>query len=235
MSEILVKERDVVVPGEILAKGMDFVPAQGTFRDKEEIISNQLGLVGIDGRLIKVIALNGKYTPKREDTVIGTVVDMTFNSWFVDIGCTNDAVLSLRDTKEFIEKGSDLSQYYSFGDVIVANVANVTRGNIDLSMKDPGLRKLIGGMLIKINPSKVPRVIGKKGSMISMVKDKTQCKITVGQNGVVWIQGEPENELAAVQAIQRIERESYKEGLTDEMTKFLDSKVKGETDVQKKK
>lgn len=226
MGELIAKDKDIVIPGEVLATGMDFLPGTGVFREGENIVSSQLGLVSISNRLIKLIPLTGKYVPKRGDTVIGKVVTMTFSNWFVDIGCSNEAVMSLRDTPEFIDKGADLSQYYNFGDVIVAKIEKVTRNAIDLTMRTPGLRKLGPGKLIKVTASKVPRIIGKEGSMITLIKDKTGCKIIVGQNGVVWIQGTPEAEMLAQQAINLIQEKAHMEGLTDEVSKFLE-KAKG--------
>ena len=54
--------------------------------------------------------------------------------------------------------------------------------------------KFRGGIIVDITPTKVPRLIGKKGSMINMIKDKTNCKIIVGQNGLVWVKGEEDME-----------------------------------------
>lgn len=226
MSELLVKEKEIAVPGEILAKGMDYLPAGSAFREGEDIISCQLGLINITNRLVKVIPLTGKYVPKAGDTVIGKVVDMTFSNWFVEIGCSNEAVLSLKDTSEFIERGADLTQYYNYDDVIVAKVTKVTRSKaIDLTMKGPGLRKIKGGKIIDVTPSKVPRIIGKQGSMISMIKEITGCNVVVGQNGKVWIYGEnTDNETLATQAIIMIEQGSHIEGLTDKVKAFLESK-----------
>ena len=88
-------------------------------------------------------------------------------------------------------------------------------------MNDHRTRKLIGGRILKITPSKVPRVIGKAGSMIELIKDKTKCQIIVGQNGVIWIKGEKES--LASKTILMIEKESHISGLTDKITKFLEN------------
>lgn len=227
MGELKAKDRDVAVPGEVLAVGMDFLPTTGTFREGDKIIASQLGLVNINGRLIKLVPLTGKYIPKRGDTIIGKIVDMGFSGWYVDIGCAYEASLSIRDIPEFVERGADLTQYYNFGDIIAARVTNVTRSKaIDLSMKGPGLRKLRGGKLIEVTPTKVPRIIGKEGSMVSMIKESTNCRIIVGQNGIVWIEGtDPENETIATEAILKVEREAHTEGLTEKIKGFLDSRV----------
>jgi exosome complex component RRP4 len=93
-------------------------------------------------------------------------------------------------------------------------------------MKGPGLRKLRGGRVIEVNTNKVPRIIGKQGSMVMMIKDATRCNISVGQNGLIWIDGEPMSELLAIQAISKIEKESHLSGLTDKIKEFLENSGK---------
>lgn len=224
---LLVKSKEIVVPGEELATGMDFLPGFSTYRDKDTIIASRLGLVNIDGRAIKLVPLSGRYMPKRGDTIICQVRDITLNGWILETNSPYSAMLQLKDaTSEYIAKGADLTRYYNLGDYLVCNIVNVTSQKlVDVTTKGPGLRKLKGGRVITIGASKVPRVIGKQGSMVSMIKQATDCRITVGQNGVVWIQGEPKNEVISVEVIKKIERESHISGLTDEIKKFLEKET----------
>lgn len=226
---LLIEDKKFVVPGEELASGMDYLPANGTYREEDKIYSAQLGMATISGRLVKVISLSGRYIPKVGDTVVGKITNIGFNGWMVDIGYAYEAALSLKEaTSDFIERGSDLTKYFDFGEIIVANVVNVTKSKmIDLSMKGPGLKKLKGGKLIEITASKVPRVIGKQGSMITLIKNATNCRITVGQNGRVWILGDdPNNEMLAAAAILKIEQEAHTSGLTDKISAFLKGNAK---------
>ena len=56
-----------------------------------------------------------------------------------------------------------------------------------------------------------------------MIKEATGTKISVGQNGLVWVSGEDASkELLAVHAIQKIEAESHISGLTDRIKAFLE-------------
>jgi len=234
---LIVKDRDIVVPGEVLATGMDFLPAGGSYRDREEIISSQVGMVLVENRLIKVIPLSGRYIPKRGDNVIGKVIDITFNGWLIDIGCAKDAMLGLKDaTSEFIERGADLTQYFNIGDLLVSKIINVTRvKSADLTTKGPGLMKLTRGTIIDVQSSKVPRVIGKQGSMVMMLKEMTNTRITVGQNGKVHVSGfDPEMEILVKDAIKFIEKNAHKHGLTDEVKKFLEERLKGKKILEKK-
>ena len=225
MSKTLVNDKEISVPGETLAVGMDVLPGQGTYRDGEKIIANRLGLVYIDGRTIKLIPLSGRYIPKTGDTIICKVIDVGFNGWRLDTNSAYSAMLSMKDaTSEFIQRGANLTQYYDLGDYIVCKIVNVTSQKlIDVTMKGPGLRKLKGGRIIEVDSNKVPRIIGKAGSMVVMVKDATQCNVVVGQNGLIWIDGEPMNELLVIQAIRKISAESHTSGLTDKIKEFLES------------
>ncbi len=228
MSKIIVKDKDISVPGETLAVGMDILPGAGTYRNGEEIVANRLGLAMIEGRTIKLIPLSGRYSPKTGDTIICKVIDVGFNGWRLDTNSAYSAMLSMKDaTSEFIARGANLTQYYDLGDCIVCKIVNVTSQKlIDVTMKGPGLRKLKGGRIIEVDPNKVPRIIGKQGSMVIMIKEATKCNITVGQNGLIWIDGEPMNELLAIQTIRKIGKESHMSGLTDKIKEYLESNGK---------
>lgn len=228
MSKLLTKDKEIAVPGEILAEGMDYLPGIGTYREGQKIIASKIGLVNIEGRAIKLIPLSGRYIPKRGDTIIGFVKEILLNGWLIDFSSAYIAMLSLKDAmSEYIAKGADLTKYFNFGDYVVCKIINVTTQKlVDVTMKGPGLRRLYGGRIIKVNTHKVPRIIGKKGSMVSMVKQATGSKIIVGQNGVTWLQNEdPKMELLTVKTIQKVARESHITGLTERIKKFLEKET----------
>jgi exosome complex component RRP4 len=221
---LLVKQKDIAAPGEALAEGMDYLPGAFTYRQGEKVVAKRLGLVDVSGRAVKLIPLSGRYLPKVGDKIVVRVYDITLSGWLVNINSAYSAMINMKDTAKFIRRGEDLTKFFDIGDYLKAKVVNVTSQNVvDLTMKEPGLNKLAGGRVVKISPLKVPRVIGKQGSMVQLIKDKTGCLITVGQNGVVWIKAEKlENELLAIEAIKKIEAEAHIEGLTDRITKFLE-------------
>ncbi|MBI5872460.1 RNA-binding protein [archaeon] len=229
MGQLLVNLRQVVLPGEMLAEGMDYLPSYGAFREGDKVIASQVGLANISGRLVSVIPLSGRYTPRRGDTVVGYINDIAYTNWFVDIGYAYEATLSLKEaTSSFVERGASISEILSYNQVILAKVLNVTKEKlIDLTMRGLGLRKLTGGNVIEVVPSKIPRIIGKQGSMVSMIKRYTGCNIFAGQNGRVWIgSGTPENEKIAADAIKMIEEKSHMSGLTEHVEQFLKNNVK---------
>lgn len=223
-SKLITEDRSIVVPGEELAIGMDYLPATGTYRDGESIISKRLGLVRVEGKVLKITPIAGQYAPKRNDVIIAQVKEVTYSSWLFNTFSAYPAMLGMKDaTSDFIQRGADLTKYFSIGDYVMVKIVNVTPQKlIDLTTKGPGLRKLRGGRIIRINPFKVPRVIGKQGSMVSLIKEHTGVNIMVGQNGVVWMQGEdPANENKAEEAIRLIETKSTMSGLTDYMQKWF--------------
>ncbi|MBT7902873.1 RNA-binding protein [Candidatus Woesearchaeota archaeon] len=225
MSELLIQDKTVVVPGEVLANGMDYLPSFGTYRENDRIFAGRLGLLNIDGKVLKILPLSGKYLPKKGDTIIACTTEILMNGWRVDTNSAYEAVLTVKEaSSDFIERGADLTKYFDIGDYMMTKVVNVTSQNlVDISMRGPGLRKLTGGRFIKVNTHKVPRIIGKQGSMVTLVKQFTNCRILVGQNGVVWIKGDdPSDELLAVTTMKKIEKEAHLPGLTDRVKEYLE-------------
>ncbi|AEH24075.1 exosome complex RNA-binding protein Rrp4 [Pyrococcus yayanosii] len=226
MKRVFVQNRELVVPGTLLAQG-PFKNGRGTFREGSRIYSTVIGLVDIKGNLIRVIPLEGPYIPEVGDNVIGKVVDVKFSSWTVDIGAPYQATLRIQDhTDEKIDLiKTDLKKFFDIGDIIYAKVKAINEvNNIDLTTKGMPFNggPLRGGQIVKITPSKVPRLIGKGGSMINMIKRLTMTRIIVGQNGWVWISGKKEElEKLAIEAILKVDRESHTKGLTDRIKELL--------------
>jgi exosome complex component RRP4 len=94
---------------------------------------------------------------------------------------------------------------------------------VQVTMKEQGLRKLQGGQIVEISHSKVPRVIGKNGSMIQMIKTYTNCRIFIGQNGRIWMDGNMEDMVHAMQAIKMIDEGAQTLKLTERVKEFLES------------
>ena len=226
-STIFVKERDIVVPGMPLAQGLDYLPSKGTYRQNDMIYASRLGLIEFDGKVIKTVPVSGRYMPRKDDVIIGRVIDVLLSGWRVDVNSPYESVLTLKDASDdFIQRGADLTRYFNLGDWVICSIAQVTSQNlIDVSMRGPGLRKLVGGTVISVNAQKVPRIIGRKGSMLGMIKKATDCNIIVGQNGRVWLMGQPAMEALAIETIQVIEANAHRSGLTERIARLLKEKT----------
>jgi len=219
-------ERKIVIPGEILATGDDFLPGEGTEKRGGSIVSLKFGLAEEISKLVKVIPLSGPYIPRRGNVVIGKVENVTFHGWVIDIGTAETSFLSLMEVPRYVNKNG-LEEVMDFGDMVVAKIATISKRGVDLTIKLRGLGKIEEGMIVQINPNKVPRIIGKEGSMIKMIKDETGCNITVGQNGLIWIKGDNvEKELYAKRAIMFVSEKSFVHGLTEEVKKWFEDNKK---------
>ncbi len=217
------EESDIVAPGDTLTEEDDVRPGDGVFQENGKIISKYIGSVRYDNGYVNVTPMSGRYIPSEGDIVIGEVEHVSYNNWKVSLASPYEGMLRI-DTAvdEYIDLDEDdLTDYYDVGDAIVVKVTSVNAGmDVNLSMMDKRCRKLEGGRIIQIPPSKVPRVIGKQGTMVKQIKEQTGCKIIVGQNGQVWIRGEKEN--LAARAVKKVEREAHQSGLTDKIGEWLE-------------
>ena len=216
-------ERKFVIPGDHIGTGR---PGHGTYEEDGKIFSRFIGLAEEKNGLIFVIPLCGIYNPKRGDGVIGKIQDVIFSKWIVDINSPYEAVQPLSEaTDEFIDTTKDdLTKYFTYGDLIFAEITSVSKTkNVQLSMRERKCRKLRGGRLISVTPAKVPRIIGKAGSMVEMIKEITKTQIVVGQNGLVWVKGD--NEDIALEAVTEIENKSHIHGLTDHIKEMVEKKI----------
>ncbi len=218
------KNRDIVVPGELLAEG-EYKPGEGAFREGNYIYSSVVGLAEAKGKLIQVVAFEGAYIPKAGDVVIGKVMDVKMTSWRIDIKSPYQAIMhpiNVAERRLDLLK-DDLRRFFDVGDTLVAKIMSFDRTRTPvLTTKERGLGKLQGGYLIEILPTKIPRLIGRKGSMINMIKKETGCQIVIGQNGIVWVSGKSfEDEERVIKAIRQIEREAHTSGLTDRIRDLI--------------
>lgn len=214
--------RKMVIPGEVVARG-DVTLGSGVYRDGDKVYANIMGLLEQRKGFVKVIPLTGRYIPKVGDFVIGKINDVNLTHWYVDINSAYNAILNPRDYFRDIDTfQTSLIKILAPGDMIFATVREITpTKKVYIAMTNRGARRLRGGRLITINPAKVPRVIGRKSSMISMIKKEIRCSILVGQNGRIWLKGKPELVEIAVKAIKRIEREAHLSGLTDAIKNMI--------------
>ncbi len=225
-------ERKLVIPGDFIGDGR---AGRGAYEEDGKAFAGCIGLAEEKNGLFFVIPLSGIYDPKRGDGVIGKVQDVIFSKWIVDINSPYEAVLSLADaTDEFIDlTKTDMTKYFNYGDLIFAEISSVSSTkNVQMSMRNRKCRKLRGGMLLKVTPAKVPRIIGKAGSMVEMIKQMTNTQIVVGQNGIVWVKGDHED--IAIDIITMIEKKSHVHGLTDQVRAALEERMKDIPKVERR-
>jgi len=216
------REREIVLPGEFL--GENLKPGTGVYNEGKQIYSAVFGVKSVRANMINVIPLGGRYIPKINDCLIGTITEIGPSSWLVDINSPYPALLHVTESPWRVDFG-EAAKFLNIGDAVLVKVSSVDETKkVQVTMKDMGLRKITGGRLIEIAPSKIPRLIGKGGSMISMIKKSTKCRIFAGQNGRIWLEGDEPSINTAVTAIKKIENEAHTFGLTDAISKYLEGK-----------
>ena len=223
----MVDKRKYVIPGDVVTTG-PFRPEQNTVLDGNKIVSTTIGISEIYDDSVRVIPLTGKYIPKINDLVIGKVNSHTSLSWELDINSCYVGFLPAQDVfgRDFSAHADELATKLRTGDLVAARIANFDRTRDPLvSISDRDLGKIDSGVLMEISPSKVPRLIGKKGSMIQMIEEATDAAITIGQNGWVVVSCEsPEGLLKAKKAIQMVNEQAHVANLTDQVKEMLDKK-----------
>jgi exosome complex component RRP4 len=220
----LLERKQLVTPGDLIAEG-EYVTGENTYKEDNKIYASRIGLVDYENKIVNVVALRAFYIPRVGDKVIGTVVEVGFSGWTVDINAPYLALLRASDvlSRPFRPQQDELSQVLDMGDLVVAKIVAYDRAHDpQLTVGEPELGKITRGQIMKITPTKIPRVIGRKGSMISVIQQETGCHIILGVNGVVLITGKNlEDEQLAMMAIHTIEEESHTSGLTDRITTML--------------
>ncbi len=219
--------RKYVIPGDVITTG-PFRPEQNVILEGNKIISTMIGVTEIYDDSVKVISLTGKYIPKINDLVIGKVLSHTSLSWELYINSCYVGFLPAQDVfgRDFSAHADELTSKLKAGDLVAARIANFDRTRDPLiTIADRDLGKIESGDLIKISPSKVPRLIGKRGAMIQAIETATDAIITIGQNGWVVVSCEnPEGLLKAKKAIQMVNEQAHVANLADQVKEMLDSK-----------
>ena len=81
---LYVQNRELVVPGQLIAEG-GYNVREGAFREGKQVYASVVGLAELRGQDIRIIPLQGRYIPKPGDVVIGVVVDSYYSGWILDI------------------------------------------------------------------------------------------------------------------------------------------------------
>jgi exosome complex component RRP4 len=198
--------RRIVLPGEQISEKP--IRVENAFTEGGRSYSGILGLYESQDR--EVVPLEGAWEPHIGDTVVGIVSESRNKVYGIDLSYFKRSILvsSKYDRYEFV-----------YGDIIEAAIKDI-EGNKTIILSEPKLLK--DGMVLKIKPAKVPRVIGKQNTMVKQIIESTQSQIVVGVNGIIWIQGG--NAALAIEAILRIENEAHVPGLTERIKKMLETK-----------
>ncbi len=217
-------KRRYVIPGDVIVTG-PLRPEQNVYQEGDRIISTCIGISEIFENAVRVIPLTGVYVPKANDLVIGKVIGTSPLSWEFDINSCFIGFLPAQDVfgRDYSPTKDELKQRLNIGDLVAARVANFDRSRDPLlTVQDRDLGKIESGELIEIAPSKVPRLIGKRGSMIQTIEMATKAIITIGQNGWIVVScDDPEGLLKAIEAIKMVDDLAHTPNLTERVKSML--------------
>jgi exosome complex component RRP4 len=214
-----VTPRQLIFPGDAVATADSRVEGP-VYLDNGKYRSLVVGLVEFRDDGVVIVPLEGVYRPKRGDLVVGYVTDVLATGWEVDVRSFMPAYLPVGEAlhKHVDLETTPLTTFLNIGDVVVAKVKDVDLTDeypIILTLKEERVGKVESGTVAEIAPVKVPRVIGKKGTMLNTLME-LGCDIVVGQNGRVWARcKDPRDEVFLASLIKKIETESHVMGLTD--------------------
>ncbi|MEM0106788.1 MAG: KH domain-containing protein [Candidatus Micrarchaeaceae archaeon] len=200
--------RSIIIPGEALPEGSKL---QNSYLSNGRYISEVVVLYDQPGRF--AIPLEGIWQPKVDEDVIGIIKEAKNHVYTVDLSYFGEGLI--------IDKGYERHSFAE-GEAIEAKVKAIEdKKTIVLGYP----KVLIGGIIVRIKPTKIARVIGKSNTMINMIAEYTKTRIVIGNNGLIWLKGE--NIALAMEAIRKIEEEAHTSGLTDRIKNLMEEKTKG--------
>ena len=214
-------ENQFVLPGDVIVTG-DYRPEQNVILEGNKLMSTAIGFSEIKDDLVTVTPLTGLYTPKTDDLVIGKIVSHNALSWEVDINSYYSGILTASDIfgKDYSPSRDDLSLKLKTGDIILARIANVNSRDPLITITGENLGKIDSGELIKISPTKIPRLTG---SVIQTIEASTNATITVGQNGLIILKCDNSTGLKkSIASIKMIGMAQYDANLEEKIQRFLD-------------
>ncbi|MDG6994795.1 MAG: KH domain-containing protein [Nitrososphaerota archaeon] len=216
-------KRRYVIPGEVVARG-NLRADVNVARVGEKLVATRVGMAEVGHDVVRVIALSGPYIPRIDDLVVAKIIDYSAFAWEADMNSCFFGILPAASVfgRDFSPAKDSLTDKLAVGDMIAAKVIAFDRTRDPLlSISGPGLGRIPRGQVVRISPAKVPRLIGKKGSMIKTIESGTRSRMLVGQNGVVVIVGSAEDTLKAMDAINMVEQEAHSADLIERVQKML--------------
>ena len=216
-------KRKYVIPGEVVARG-NVRADLNVMRVNDQLIATRVGMAEIGHDVVRVIPLSGPYIPRIDDLVVGKIIDYSAFAWEADINSCFFGILPAASVfgRDYSPAKDSLTDKLKVGDMIAARVIAFDRTRDPLlSISGPGLGRIPRGQVAKISPAKVPRLIGKKGSMIKTIEAGTKSRMLIGQNGVVVIVGSPDDTIRAISAVNLVEEEAHSPDLTQKVQALL--------------
>ena len=183
-------ELRLVTPGMVVGPSSGKRAGSGMIAENNEFIATRVGWLNEQNNVVSVQPINSAYMPRSGDLIIGFVAEVRNNLWFADVNGPFNGLLPMSLAPWKVEFGA-ARQHMDIGDIMLARVQEVDEAhNIVLTMKGVGLRRLKEGMMSEISMNHISRLRGDNDSTLRNLKEVSDCRIIVAENGRVWIDGD---------------------------------------------
>ncbi len=182
----------LVIPGDKISSDTSGQLGHGVIKVNDELIATKLGYLVEKSGEVSILPVHTAYFPRPGDLVVGYIEGMRSNIWFIDLNAPFNAILPMSLAPMKIEYGGTRDAM-DVGTTILCRVQEVDEAHSSVvTMKGMGLRKVNSGFVDTIPPHLVGTISSGSNAIIQQLKDASNCRIILGANGRIWVDGEPE-------------------------------------------
>ena len=214
-------EQRLVTPGMVIGPLTGMRVGSGAIVHNDEIIATKVGWVKQKNNVVSVDAINHSYIPRSGDLVVGIVAEVRNNLWFLNINGSFQGLLPMSLAPWKVEFGH-ARKHMDVGDCVLARVQEVDEcHNVVLTMKGIGLRKLSQGSVIEVGVNLLDKLRGENDSVINSIRESSDCRIVLGQNGRIWVDGDENGTSWMRDAINMAVAEGHKEDFNNKLSELI--------------
>jgi len=210
----------LVTPGEAIGASSGARAGTGTVKQGQDIISTKLGWVKENNGVLFVEPIHSSYIPRSGDLVIGIIESVRNNLWFAEVNGPFNGLLPMSLAPWKVEFGA-AREHMDIGDVMLARVQEVDEAhNIVLTMKGVGLRKLKEGAVLELPVNLIKLIRNDNERILNVFKESSDCRIIVGDNGRIWVDGSAENISMVRAGFDLMNNIGHQENVFDSINEF---------------
>jgi len=210
----------LVTPGEAIGASSGARAGTGTVKQGQDIISTKLGWVKENNGVLFVEPIHSSYLPRSGDLVIGIIESVRNNLWFAEVNGPFNGLLPMSLAPWKVEFGA-AREHMDIGDVMLARVQEVDEAhNIVLTMKGVGLRKLKEGAVLELPVNLIKLIRNDNERILNVFKESSDCRIIVGDNGRIWVDGSAENISMVRAGFDLMNKIGHQENVFDSINEF---------------
>jgi len=217
-------ELRLVTPGEAIGASSGARAGTGTLIMGDNIIATKVGWVKENNGVTSVDPIHSSYMPRSGDLVIGVIESVRNNLWFAEVNGPFNGLLPMSLAPWKVEFGA-ARLHMDIGDIMLARVQEVDEAhNIVLTMKGVGLRRLKEGIMSEISMNHISRLRGENDSRLRELKEVSDCRIIVAENGRIWIDGDSDGISFMRNIIDLVRNDGHKATFNDSINALINER-----------